>query len=70
MEGEVFTIQVSFVSFVVGTASAIAWVVLGLNGHPLEGMLLWLFTALVTLFFARFFYDKHSYLFLSLNILK
>ena len=61
MEGEVFTIQVSFVSFAVGTASAIAWVVLGVNGHPLEGMLLWLLAALIPLFFARFFHDKHSY---------
>ncbi|MCK5422400.1 MAG: hypothetical protein KAJ08_09555 [Deltaproteobacteria bacterium] len=59
MDGEIFTIQVSFVSFAVGTASTVAWVVLGMNGHALEGMLVWFITALVTLSLSRHFYNKH-----------
>ena len=59
MDGEVFTIQVSFVSFAVGTASTVAWVVLGMNGHALEGMLVWFISSLVTLSLSRHFYNKH-----------
>lgn len=59
MDGEAFTIQVSFVSFAVGTASTGAWVVLGMNGHALEGMLVWFLTALVTLSLSRYFYNKY-----------
>ena len=59
MDGEAFTIQVSFISFAVGTASTAAWVVLGMNGHALEGMLIWFLTALVTLSLARHFYNKY-----------
>ena len=59
MDGEVFTLQVSFVSFAVGTASTAAWVVLGMNDHALEGMLVWFISSLITLSLSRYFYNKH-----------
>jgi 1-aminocyclopropane-1-carboxylate deaminase/D-cysteine desulfhydrase-like pyridoxal-dependent ACC family enzyme len=60
MDGEAFSIQVSFVSFAIGSASTVAGIVLGMNDHPLEGFLLWMITALVTFSFARYFYNKFS----------
>jgi len=60
MDGEAFVIQVSFISFTVGTASTVAWVVLGMNGHALEGMLVWFITSLVTLSLSRHFHNKYS----------
>ena len=61
MDGELFTLQVSFVSFVVGTTSTGAWIISTMNGHALEGLLVWLITALVTLALSRHFYNKYSY---------
>jgi len=49
MDGELFTLQISFVSFVVGTTSTGAWIIV------------WLLTALVTLALSRHFYNKYSY---------
>ena len=59
MDRENFTIQVSFVSFSMGTLSALTWLVLGMNNNAMFGLLVWLMTALVTLSLSRHFYFRH-----------
>ena len=59
MDGENFTIKVSFVSFSMETLSALTWFVLEMNNNAMFGLLVWLMTALVTLSLSRHFYIRH-----------